>query len=63
MEKERIKDAFELNRETENNSAREVVMALSRGSIVLQNGDYLTEEDKEAQREFMRNYKFRYRSR
>lgn len=63
MEKGRIKDAFELNREVEKNIAREVVRKLSRGSILLQGGDYLTEEDLEADREYMRNYKFRYPSR
>lgn len=40
--------------------AREVVMALSRGNLLLQSGSYLTESDLETDREFMRSYEFRY---
>lgn len=60
MENGHIKTATELDVEAERNSAREVVIALSRGEILLQNGEYFTEEDMEADREFMRKYKFRY---
>lgn len=62
MEKELIRDIDAANREIENKIAREVVKKLSRGNVILQNGDYLTEEALEAEREFMRNYKFRYPS-
>lgn len=60
MENEAAKCADELNKKIENSIAREVVMTLARGSVVLQNGDYLTEEELEADRKIMRNYTFRY---
>jgi hypothetical protein len=55
-----IDRAEELNKDIEKTLAREVVMALSRGNLLLQSGCYLTEDDLEADREFMRTYKFRY---
>lgn len=52
----------ELDERIEKSIVREVVMTLARGSVVLQNGDYLTEAELEADRAFMRKYKLRYPS-
>lgn len=60
MENEEKKTAEQLSEEIERSIIRGVVKTIVRGSVVLQNGDYITEEDIEKEREFMRNYKFRY---
>lgn len=57
---EAVERAEKLNKDIEDWLAREVVMTLARGNLVLQSGSYLTEADLEADREFMRVYKFRY---
>lgn len=59
MEQAPTKSALELATEAERNIAREVVMMLSR-DVLLQGGDYITAEDIEADRKFMREYTFRY---
>lgn len=54
------KAASEIDKKMNESIAREVVMSLARGSVVLQNGDYLTEDELEADRDLMRNYRFQY---
>lgn len=60
MKQNPTKSALELDVEAERDIAREVVVTLSRGDILLQCGHYRTTEDIEADRKFMRNYAFRY---
>jgi len=60
MEHNTIERVEEFDKQIEKSLARDVVMTLARGSLVLQNGDYLTEDELDADRELMRNYKFRH---
>lgn len=52
--------ARDMAKKMEESSAREVVMSLARNDILLQGGHYLTEDELQKQRDFMRNYRFQY---
>lgn len=60
LDLDRDQQARELDDQITKSLSREVVMTLTRDNVVLQNSDYLTEDELEADRELMRKHKFQY---